>query len=82
LHPDKVKSTSENFETKFLGYKVKGKTFIKEDLDLFKTAVYTEKSVNTIDKSLSRLLAFYFLGGCNSARFTHFFYYMCYAYER
>jgi len=79
---DKVKVTRFNHEVKFLGYKCFGRTFLKDELDFFKNALYVERSVENLDKSLSRLLAFYVLGGCNHVSFTHFFFYMAYAYGK
>jgi len=56
----------------FLGYKFEAGFLKLSDEELFLKALYPEGDVDTVEKSLSRLTAFMFLGGYNSIRFTNF----------
>lgn len=60
LNVKKVKFTENNENRKFLGYTVEpGGYFVKDDLDLFKSVLYTERPVTTLEKSFTRLFALY-----------------------
>lgn len=70
LHPDKVKVTFEEHEIKFLGYQVNGYTFVKDNEDeFFNSIVCTEHTVDSLEKSATRMLAYMLLGGCKVRRF-------------
>jgi len=49
MNVKKMKYADRNHEISFLGYKPKGKKFLKDEIDCFKSAVYPEKVVKNLD---------------------------------
>ena len=49
LNKKKVKFSTENGTIKFLGYRLNGPLFVKDDLDLFKQVLYVENNILTLD---------------------------------
>lgn len=57
----------------FLGYYFKGGFLYRHTDELFMSALYPEREVDTLEKSFSRLIAYMYLGGVNDIEFTKFF---------
>jgi len=49
LNEKKVKFATETGKIKFLGYAIDGFTFVREDEDWFKSVLYNEHNINTLD---------------------------------
>lgn len=73
LSPEKTKvykGTSAHKE--FLGYSFKNGSLYMPERDLFMKSLYPETEVDTVEKSISRLYAYMFLGGAGNERYTNF----------
>lgn len=75
IHEEKIRVVTKQSDKKFLGYQSDGLRFFRPDSTWMKFLLYTERDVDSLNVSTSRLIAFYFLGGCNSQYFSEFFEY-------
>lgn len=69
LHPDKFTLADQNGQIEFLGYKIIGLQIVKDEMELLRGILYSEHKVKDVGDSLSRLLAYYMLGGASSELF-------------
>jgi len=67
----RVSTTCQN--RKFLGYQIHSYRLIRASEEWFKMALYTERDVQHLSVSCSRMIAFYMLGGINDLDFSQFF---------
>jgi len=58
---------------KFLGYNVEGLRLIREDEEFAKMVLYPERDVMTLEQSVSRVFAYYLLGGVNNPWYCKFY---------
>jgi len=73
LHPEKYTIATKNGDIQFLGYNMNGYRIIKDDLELLRGILYAEHKVKSVEDSLSRLIAYYMLGGACSEIFCLIF---------
>jgi hypothetical protein len=80
LKEEKVRIAEKQEDRKFLGYKTRGLTFVRDTDEWFRNVLYTEHTVDDIRVSAQRMLANYILGGANDRDFSLFFtyYFQCY----
>lgn len=73
ISPEKVIATNDIDKRKFIGYRVRDSRLIREDRDLFLSALYPESPVRSLPTSFTRLFSYMLLGGFNSKRFLDFY---------
>lgn len=73
LKIEKLRVSKSQEDRKFLGYSIHSGRYIRSSKEWFLSALYTEKNVVTLEKSASRMVAYYLLGGVNDSEFCHFF---------
>lgn len=80
-HPDKCKVNDEDSkERTFLGYSFDGIELKRPDREWFLRALHSERDVENLGVSASRVLGLLLVGGCNSEHYVKFFYYFMKAY--
>jgi Viral RNA-directed RNA-polymerase. len=73
LNVKKSSVRSFNEQQKFLGYEVQGLQLKRTDEEFAKLALYPERDVLTLEQAMSRVFAFYLLGGVNNPWYSKFF---------
>lgn len=69
------KSSVRSFreQQKFLGYEVEGLRLKRSDEEFAKLVLYPERDVHTLEQAMSRVFAFYLLGGVNNPWYSKFY---------
>jgi len=80
MKEDKVKVGQRSTERKFIGYEVQGGLFTRQTEDWFKLVLYSERDIESLEISASRVIAYYLLGGVNDLQYCEFlrFFFTCY----
>jgi len=73
IKPEKVISTNNREDRKFIGYQIKQGKIWREDRDIFCGMLYPESPVKNLSISFSRIFAFMIIGGFSSGRVTRFY---------
>ena len=74
LSVEKSKLRSADSEKKgWIGYEFRRGLLFRPDFEWFNLALHPERKVNTVEQSFMRLVAYMFLGGVNSWKFSEFF---------
>lgn len=57
----------------WIGYEFRGGLLFRPDFEWFNLALHPERKVSSVEQSFTRLIAYMFLGGVNSLKFSQFF---------
>jgi len=82
LNTKKSSIKTYNQPQKFLGYEVEGPCLKRSDDEFAKMVLYPERDVNYLEQSVSRVFAYYILGGVNNAWYCAFYHAYLGMYER
>lgn len=69
----KLRIATDQSKRSFLGYHVEGNRFTRSDREWLLLVLHPERDVETLEQSMSRVLAYYILGGVNSELYCRFF---------
>lgn len=80
INQKKIRVQRTTGEIKFLGYNMKGYRLFRDELEYFRAALYPESRIGFLERSSSRVFAYYLLGGCNTEKFSSFckYFFNCY----